>query len=340
MASPFIISDLVETEASAPTPLADSDFQLFASEKRKIDRENQQRIADMSPAEIEEARRELMHGLDPALIERLFKRATIDDDDSSSSPIFNISPGQPSQPPPEIKVEDVSKPTAEPKPTPERSPEPAVDDRPSQDTAATEPTPTGKAQRPISTRPTQTFSSRSTKILSQPTGRPYQARLDGSPTHRGQHRGQGIPYHPGKDSLSASALRFDFKGRLIPPRLSRQIPVSKGLHHHGLAPEAAGYTVEELCILARSAVAAQRCIAFQVLGRILFRLGNGEWGLDEDDPIAMGIWGTIKQGRALDSLSEAAAKEHGHRSSQAYAIEALWLYERVVGRQSSAEGEA
>ncbi|KAG7150343.1 RNA polymerase II-associated protein rba50 like [Verticillium longisporum] len=70
---------------------------------------------------------------------------------------------------------------------------------------------------------------------------------------------------------------------MLPPRLSRQIPVSKGLHHHGQAPEAAGYTIEELSILARSAVAAQRCIAFQTIGRIFYRLGKGEWGNSDED---------------------------------------------------------
>jgi hypothetical protein len=136
------------------------------------------------------------------------------------------------------------------------------------------------------------------------------------------------PYHPGQASLPASALRFDFKGQLVPPRLSRNIPVTAGLHHHGLAPEAAGYTVEELSILARSAVPAQRCIAFQTLGRILYRLGRGEWGAGFRDPITIGVWTSVKQGRVLDTLTDAAGQEDGHRSSQAFALEALWLFEK------------
>ncbi|KAL2023753.1 hypothetical protein VTK56DRAFT_1467 [Thermocarpiscus australiensis] len=87
------------------------------------------------------------------------------------------------------------------------------------------------------------------------------------------------PYYPGQDSLPVSALRFDFRGRLLPPRASRAVPVTKGLHHHGEAPEAAGYTVPELARLARSAVPGQRCIAYQTLGRMLYRLGRGEWGV-------------------------------------------------------------
>ena len=54
--------------------------------------------------------------------------------------------------------------------------------------------------------------------------------------------------------------------------------MTAGLHHHGAAPEDAGYTIGELAHLARSTVPAQRCVAFQTLGRVLYRLGRGEFG--------------------------------------------------------------
>ncbi|EFX03416.1 transcription factor [Grosmannia clavigera kw1407] len=145
------------------------------------------------------------------------------------------------------------------------------------------------------------------------------------------------PYYPGQATVAVAQLRFDFRGQLIPPRVSRDIPVSKGLHHHGEAPEAAGYTVGELARLARSAVPAQRCVAFQTLGRILFRLGRGEWGesaadIDKDprSAVAQGIWRSVKEGRVMDTLREAAGVEEGrgHQGSRAYAIEAVWLFEK------------
>jgi hypothetical protein len=74
-------------------------------------------------------------------------------------------------------------------------------------------------------------------------------------------------------------------------------------------------------------------MAFQTLGRILYRLGLGEWGKSEDDPIAMGVWGAVKKGRVLDSLTEAAMTEGGHRGSRAYATEALWLFEKGGWRE-------
>ncbi|KAB5542449.1 RPAP1-like protein [Coniochaeta sp. 2T2.1] len=144
------------------------------------------------------------------------------------------------------------------------------------------------------------------------------------------------PYHPSQSALPVSALRFNFKGQLIPPRLARQIPSSAGLHHHAEAPEAAGYTIPELARLARSAVPAQRCIAFQTLGRLLYRLGKGEWGIGEggrageEDDMAFSIWRLVKAGYVIESLEEAAGVEEGvgHRGARAYAIEALWLFEK------------
>ncbi|KAK4157713.1 RPAP1-like protein [Chaetomidium leptoderma] len=144
------------------------------------------------------------------------------------------------------------------------------------------------------------------------------------------------PYYPGQDSLPISALRFDFRGALLPPRVSRAIPVSQGLHHHGEAPEAAGYTILELARLARSSVAPQRCLAYQTLGRMLYRLGRGDWGVGaggrdgEEDDLAFAMWRCFKEGRVLESLEEEAGSPEGtgHLSCKAYATEALWLFEK------------
>ena len=47
------------------------------------------------------------------------------------------------------------------------------------------------------------------------------------------------------------------------------ISVTAALHHHGEEPEAAGYTLEELFHLSRSAVLQQRVIALQTLANII-----------------------------------------------------------------------
>lgn len=137
-------------------------------------------------------------------------------------------------------------------------------------------------------------------------------------------------YSPSHPALPASALRFDFRGALLPPRIARAMPVSKGLHHHGDAPEAAGYTVPELARLARSAFPAQRCLAFQTLGRVLFRLGKGEWGAGTE--MSMGLWRCVEEGGVLPVLQQAAAAEGGHRGVGVYAVEAVWLWQRGGGK--------
>ena len=49
------------------------------SKDPSIDQENKQRLAQMSDEEIEEARKELIGGLSPSLIERLLKKANIEE---------------------------------------------------------------------------------------------------------------------------------------------------------------------------------------------------------------------------------------------------------------------
>jgi hypothetical protein len=149
------------------------------------------------------------------------------------------------------------------------------------------------------------------------------------------------PYSPRLAALPPSAIRFDFRGALLPPRTARAVPVSAGLHHHGDAPEAAGYTIPELARLARSSFPAQRCIAYQTLGRILYRLGTGRFGAADSD-LAQGLWRCVRDGRVLESLQqEAALADHegsgGHASAKALAVEALWNWQRGGGKQGGSE---
>lgn len=132
----------------------------------------------------------------------------------------------------------------------------------------------------------------------------------------------------GVQGLLPSELRFDFKGNLISPRVSEQLPSHLGLHHHGDAPSAAGYTVLELAHLARSSAPSQRCMAIQTLGRVLYRLGRNELGPE----IGSGVWGLVDQARVVDSLHEASdEKLTKNMSVRAYAVEALWLWQKSGG---------
>jgi hypothetical protein len=110
----------------------------------------------------------------------------------------------------------------------------------------------------------------------------------------------------------------------------------------------------------RSTVPAQRCMAFQTLGRLLYRLGRGEFGprngsvmtgeagkegeMDEEEAMAggaeeleKGLWGCIKEGKVLETMQEEVNKAKGHMSAKAYATEALWLWQKGGGKQVRAE---
>ncbi|KAF4337551.1 rhoptry [Fusarium beomiforme] len=352
-----------QPDTAKPPQDASSDMDFKAIEKQRIDRENQRKIANMTPAEIAQAQEDIMNGLNPALIQRLLSRANLDEQ-SGPSPFDppTLEKEETPELPPTIEVEDTAKAEAL-KRTPvttSQAPKPSTESTsqsgPSVPQAISSKIPDDydedKAPAQI---PSDLFP-----ITDQPKSvhfpvPPALADLDPSDPNflESLHKKYfpNLPADPSKlawmapiptedspadkDSsyyphpeIAVNALRFDFQGRFLSPRVSRSIPSSKGLHHHGDAPEAAGYTVAELAHLARSAVPAQRCMAFQTLGRILYRLGLGEWGKSEDDPIAMGIWAAVKKGRVLDSLTEAAMTEGGHRGSRVYATEALWLFEK------------
>ncbi|KAG5440549.1 hypothetical protein PCK2_000374 [Pneumocystis canis] len=87
-----------------------------------------------------------------------------------------------------------------------------------------------------------------------------------------------MEYHESMSEIAPESIRFDFNGDILSPRISRQIPVYIGLHHHADAPLAAGYSIPELVHLSRSTFSAQRCIAILMLGRILYKLSKNTYG--------------------------------------------------------------
>lgn len=317
-------------------------------ERRRIDEENNQRLAAMSAKEIEEERRELMASLDPSLIERLLKRANLDDGrgDTGLYPPEDLKPEE--KPTKEEVEEGIAAPLATGKRIHASKTVTWDDDEPA------EPIGLQPASTPIP-EPLPEIMQNSVHFPAAPTA----PELDPSdpsflenlhtkyfpnlpadpsklawmapiPTH-GSVADQESPYYPAHEALPASALRFDFRGGILPPRISRAVPSTKGLHHHGEAPEAAGYTVPELARLARSAFPAQRCIAFQTLGRLLYRLGRCEWG-DEDSEVTKGLWRCVEEGKVVETLQEAASAEGGHQGSKTYAVEALWLWQKGGGK--------
>lgn len=330
-------------------------------EKRRIDDENRQKLAYMTSQEITQAQDDIMNGLNPALIKRLLQRANIEEPGSSPCPFDADQDAKHAAQPHTTPVSPNSREASEADGEGEGQKSKGTsktarnsNDRHTQSAkkAIARDFDEDKAPAEI---PADLFPI---SDLAKPTHFPappdlpdldpsdpnflsalhkkYFPNLPADPSKLAwmapvpttdSPADRDSPYYPHPE-IALSALRFDFRGRFLSPRVSRSIPSTKGLHNHGEAPEAAGYTIAELAHLARSAVPAQRCIAFQTLGRIMYRLGRGEWGKTEDHPIAMGVWASIKKGRVFESLMEAAAGEGGHRGSRAYATEALWLFEK------------
>ncbi|KJA17442.1 hypothetical protein HYPSUDRAFT_70687 [Hypholoma sublateritium FD-334 SS-4] len=78
-------------------------------------------------------------------------------------------------------------------------------------------------------------------------------------------------------SDSSSALRFDLRGNPISSSLSLKLPTHLGLHHHSEGAHA-GYTLDDIFLLSRSTVPAQRSMMLNILAGVARRLGKAKKG--------------------------------------------------------------
>ncbi|ERF68874.1 hypothetical protein EPUS_04526 [Endocarpon pusillum Z07020] len=305
-------------------------YSIDAKERQEINEENKQRIAEMSPEDIEEARAELMSSLNPALIDRLLKRANIDEKceeqnhctlhtmDSESPPTSKSlepeTPNQPQPPDPPSQSDHHLVP-------PIHFPQPPID--PATFTPLDPSSPSFLEDLKTHYFPSTPHDPSSMAWLTDPSA----------------EENQESPYNPDRDNYQISQLRFSFTGALIPPTESLNIPVDQGLHHHGLAPASAGYTVPELAILARSTMPSQRCVAYQILGRMMYRLGRGQFGVKGGE-LYEGLWGVVEKERVVEMMMAEANRSAGHASAKAYAVETLWLWRKGCGGERGLLKEA
>ncbi|KEF53660.1 uncharacterized protein A1O9_10060 [Exophiala aquamarina CBS 119918] len=284
-------------------------------QKADINEENKRRIAEMSPEDIEEARAELMRNLNPAFLERLLKRANIEEDSMDQ----NRWPGDAEHDSGGHILGD----TTTLNPAPESS-----EQEPSAPTIHFPAPPRPKSDFvPLDSNDPSFLSDLKSQYFPEMSHDPSSLSWLQDPTEAEE---QDSLYNPERDSFPPSALRFGFDGRLIPPKESLEIDVKQGLHHHGDAPSSAGYTIPELSLLARSSLANQRCMAYQVLGRILFRIGRGDFGARGSE-LQEALWALIEHEKPLDVMMSEANRQSGHASAKAHAIEALWLWRKGGG---------
>lgn len=347
-------------------------------ERKAIDEENRRRIAAMSDAEIEQERQELFQNFSPRLLQKLLMRSNIDagsnEREFPSEPAVFADLGKDDG----IHTESAQQPSISKKVAfvePEPLETPATRESPAEDGVAEKGPPGAEVAElmrdaihfPTPPQPPELDPNDPDFLKNlhekyfptlpyNPSELSWMAPIDPDD--------KSSPYHPSQTALNATELRFDFKGALLAPSIARQIPSDRGLHHHADAPEAAGYTIPELAVLSRSQVPAQRCMAYQTLGRILYRLGKGEFGIekasqDTDGPVrvaknpelaeddeeegedassimAAGLWACIEEGRVIETMTEEANKTRGHLTARTFAQEALWNWRRGGGRMRPA----
>ncbi|KAL1582239.1 hypothetical protein WHR41_09096 [Cladosporium halotolerans] len=336
-------------------------------EKTQIDQQNRDMLAGMSESEIEEARAELLGSLDPDFIQKILRRSNIDSGSNEADTL---------KPPPEpieggilhretpAKTKSVAFAADDPPPAPQPTAKDETDeaaitiahepDFPPETNAPLDP-PSDTIHFPTPTQP-PALDPASPSFLTD-LHEKYFPSLPADPTKldwmRPPSPSSNSSYSPAAAALNPASIRFSFTGALLAPRTAAAIPVSEGLHHHGAAPDAAGYTIAELALLARSTYAAQRCVAFQTLGRILFRLGRGEFGdageeggnlpdaQDRLGELARGLWREVEREHVIPQLvaeSEGNGVDGGrHLSAKTYAVEAVWLWRKGGGRRWKAD---
>ncbi|KAF5360496.1 hypothetical protein D9756_004926 [Leucocoprinus leucothites] len=82
---------------------------------------------------------------------------------------------------------------------------------------------------------------------------------------------------PESTEQTSASLRFDLNGNVIPISVATQLPTHLGLHHHAEGTTA-GYTLDDVFLLSRSTVPAQRATMLGVLASIVLNLGKAVKG--------------------------------------------------------------
>ncbi|KAG0261054.1 RNA polymerase II associated protein 1 [Mortierella polycephala] len=82
------------------------------------------------------------------------------------------------------------------------------------------------------------------------------------------------PYIVQEADPPAARYRFDFSGKIMN---DQDTPVHLGLHHHGLDPTKAGYTLSELLHLIRSTVPSQRILPLNIVAKVLHNCRNSNF---------------------------------------------------------------
>ncbi|KAG0208515.1 RNA polymerase II associated protein 1 [Mortierella sp. GBA30] len=207
----------------------------------QIDEENKQKLTNMSKEEIEEQRAELMRNLDPELIKKLMKRSSVQRRVSFSEGVKVENKI--------VNIHDVSI---------------AHDHSTFQAKRHEE----EEGDHPLALKK-KYFAD----VPAEPEKLEWMG-IEGIEDEMAATRsrpGKSIapgpqPYTVQEADPPAAHYRFDFAGRILD---DQETPVHLGLHHHGMDPTKAGYTLSELLHLIRSTVPSQRILPLNIVAKIL-----------------------------------------------------------------------
>ncbi|KAF9422522.1 RNA polymerase II associated protein 1, partial [Podila epigama] len=208
----------------------------------QIDDENRKKIASMSEQDIEESRAELMHNLDPALIQKLLDRRKV-------QRRVSFSEG--------VRVEDKVVSAKEARTSQENS---SFKAKRHEEEEGDHPLTLKKKYYPDLPAEPEKLEWMGVEGLSEGAKTPGKSVAPGPQ-----------PYTVQEADPAAAHFRFDFSGKIIE---DEDAPVHLGLHHHGADPTKAGYTLSELLHLIRSTVPSQRIIPLNVVARIIQNCRN------------------------------------------------------------------
>ena len=124
-----------------------------------------------------------------------------------------------------------------------------------------------------------------------------------------------------QDSTDLSVPRFDLHGAPISASLSATLPSHLGLHHHAEGSHA-GYTVDDIFLLSRSTVPAQRASMLGILSRIARRLNYQVRHPDSPEKIVAFVGQERELRKRILAAGLAAIDQIG--SLGARAVEVVW----------------
>lgn len=311
-----------------------------ARNESQIDAENRNRINNMSLEEIEQAREEIMAQFnfkkDPDFLRKFLRRADIDTESDKQQKEWDSHEAARPKDESQKSVSFASQPSdaveAPPFALQKQNSSQSQEETQSHTTTSTVHFPNPPPRNPADYKPLDPNHPSFLKDLHTTyfPDLPYDPSKLSWLTDPTATEDAASSYNPSNAGYTPSSIRFSFTGNLITPTESLDIPTTAGLHHHGDAPSSAGYTVPELALLERSTLPNQRCIAYQVLGRILYRLGRGDFG-PRGGELTEGLWTCIERERVVEVMMAEANRDRGHLSARNYATEALWLWRRGGG---------